>query len=112
MPLRITHASLTPLQTSADGKERQNFKRMHDLLNIDSVPAPESITDAGIFLDWSLEPVHSFEDLRDIFLSGVHRVAPPSSARGQELVHSDPELQKLNQGLQVRDGYMDTYGAL
>jgi len=66
------------MQTSADGKERQNFKRMHDLLNIDSVPAPESITDAG-----------------------VHRVAPPSSARGQELVHSDPELQKLNQGLQA-----------
>merc|ERR1711871_1674752 len=74
------------MQTSADPKERADFKRMHNLLSIDTTANPEQITD-----------------------NGVHVPPPPSTpGKVREDAHAasaalmeDPELDRLNQGLNV-----------
>merc|ERR1711988_1152426 len=66
------------MQTSADMKEREDFKRMHELLGIEAAAPAESITDAGVF-----------------------RLAPPRTPQQEDGEIVDPELQKLNEGLQA-----------
>lgn len=67
------------MQTSADAKERGDFKRVHELLDIDAAADPSSITDAGVHVPAAAKTVERPDD------GSVH----------------DPELERLDQGLQA-----------
>merc|ERR1712159_869882 len=67
------------MQTSANRKEREDFEKVHTLLNIDPVAPADSITNLG-----------------------VHSVVPPKTPQQEDDgTVQDPELDRLNQGLQA-----------
>jgi len=71
------------MQTSADEQEREDFKKMHSLLCIQATANPNNITEAG---------VHVHE-----------RPVTPAEVVDEEakLTGADPELRRLNEGLQA-----------